>query len=81
MGRAAARSYGALTVYVADRSDLLRLKLLAAADEGIGRHTEDIERLRPSEPELAEAIGWVRSVMPPQSFELDDIVAHLGENL
>ncbi len=56
------RRYGALWVGIADRVDLVRLKLYAAADDHPGgRHAQDLIALDPSDAELRAAARWVES--------------------
>ena len=40
----------------------------AAADTGVGRHTEDLEALRPSCEELIAGALWAQSQDPSQEF-------------
>ena len=54
------RDYGRyLTIYLPARYDLIHLKLFAAVDQGIGRHTRDLEALHPNDDELLAAARWV----------------------
>ena len=57
------QQFGGLGVGVADRRDLIFLKLYAAVDsEGPQSvHYQDLLALRPSEHELATAAKWVRT--------------------
>ena len=61
-GRIHWRTYGALTVGIVDRTDLVFFKLYAAADqtgpESI--HFQDLLALRPTDDELARAAEWVK---------------------
>jgi hypothetical protein len=67
--RLSPRSYGPrLTVLFPSRTDLIFLKTYAAADAGPGRHTEDLQALRPSCEELLAAARWARSHDPSQPF-------------
>lgn len=67
--RLTARVYGPkLTVHFPDRSDLICLKVYAAADTGVGRHTEDLEALRPSCAELLAGARWARIQDPSDGF-------------
>lgn len=76
-------SYGGLTVSRLARGDLIRLKLLAAADEGPGGvHLYDLTRMSVTAQELDDAKGWVASQYPPGPVpELDDVVAVLARQL
>jgi hypothetical protein len=68
-GRLISRRYGdALTVHFADRADLIPLKVFAAADTGVGRHTEDLAALDPTCEELLEGARWARTQDPSQGF-------------
>lgn len=67
--RLTARKYGAhLVVWLPAREDLICLKTYAAADMGIGRHTEDLRVLRPSCKELLAGAQWARSQDPSEAF-------------
>jgi hypothetical protein len=75
--RLRSESFGAgLTVSVLSRSDLLRLKLFAASDEGpAGVHFSDVCAMHPTAEELSDARAWVASRFAPGPLpELDDIV-------
>ena len=77
--------YDALWFGVADRYDLIFLKLYAAADsEGPSSvHFQDLLALRPTEIELDEAAEWVRSQdTSPQFAEiLEQVLKHAIRNL
>jgi hypothetical protein len=64
------KRYGGLRVGLADRVDLIFLKLYAAADSGgpTSVHVQDLLALRPSERELENAAAWVRQQDPTPSF-------------
>jgi hypothetical protein len=82
--RLRSESFGSgLTVSVLARSDLLRLKLFAASDEGpAGVHFSDVCAMRPTRDELADARAWVASRFPAGPLpELDDIVDRIRETL
>lgn len=57
-----------LTVWFPSREDLIYLKTYAAADTGIGRHTEDLQALKPSCEELLAGANWARSQDPSEAF-------------
>lgn len=57
-----------LTVWIPCREDLICLKTYAAADTGVGRHTEDLRALRPSCAELLVGAKWARSQDPSEAF-------------
>lgn len=55
------RRYGALQVGLAERRDLIALKLFAAADDQPdGRHAKDLIALRPTDDELQRSARWVK---------------------
>lgn len=75
------RRYGGLRLGVADRYDLIFLKLYAAADS-VGPesvHFQDLVALRPTAQELQEAVAWVREQDPTPAFAaaLDLVVSHV----
>ncbi len=60
LDRLARRNYGTgLAIYYPDRLDLIHLKLFAVVDQGLGRHSRDLEALAPSDEELVLAGRWV----------------------
>ena len=60
LARLTRRGYGRhLTIYLPARYDLIHLKLFAAVDQGVGRHTKDLAALAPSDDELLAAARWV----------------------
>jgi uncharacterized protein (DUF2237 family) len=60
LSRLTRREYGAhLIIYLPARCDLIHLKLFAAVDQGVGRHTRDLAALQPTEDELLAAARWV----------------------
>ena len=79
------QKFDALWFGVADRNDLIFLKLYAAADsEGPSSvHFQDLLALRPTEIELKEAAEWVRSQdTSPQFAEiLEQVLDHATRNL
>ena len=60
------RHYAALSVGIADRCDLIFLKLYAAADQTGPEsvHFQDLLALRPSDQEFEDAAVWVREQDP-----------------
>lgn len=82
MDRVQWRAYGALDVGLADRVDLISLKLHAAADDVGPRsvHFQDLRALRPTAAELADAAAWVREQDPSDAFaaSLAAVLAQLG---
>jgi hypothetical protein len=73
------RRYGGLTVGLADRYDLIFLKLYAAADSGgpSSVHFQDLVALRPTERELDVAADWARGQDPTPA--LSDILEQVIE--
>ena len=57
-----------LTVYYPAREDLIALKVYAAADTGVGRHTQDLEALSPTPAELFAGAVWARTQDPSEGF-------------
>jgi len=79
------QKFDALWFGVADRYDLIFLKLYAAADSGgpSSVHFQDLLALRPTEIELKEAAEWIRSQdTSPQFAEiLEQVLDHAIRNL
>jgi len=79
------QKFDALWFGVADRYDLIFLKLYAAADrEGPSSvHFQDLLALRPTEIELKEAAEWVRSQDTSPQFDdiLEQVLDHAIRNL
>ena len=75
------QKHGELDVGVADRRDLIFLKLYAAVDsEGPESvHYQDLLALRPSHEELEGAATWVRAQDTSVEFAgmLDEVVSHV----
>lgn len=60
LSRLTRRDYGpALTICLPDRFDLIHLKLFAIMDQGLGRHSNDLAALTPTEEEILTAARWV----------------------
>lgn len=76
--------YGGLWLGLADRYDLIFLKLYAAADsEGPESvHFQDLMALQPTDEELDTAAGWVRSqdVSSPFARILEEVLQHARRN-
>ena len=69
MERAEKRVYGnRLTVYFIGRLDQIHFKLPAAADQGGGRHLDDLLALDPTAEELERAARWARTYDPSEGF-------------
>jgi hypothetical protein len=64
------RQYGGLHVGLADRIDLIYLKLYASADSGgpTSVHVQDLLALRPTAQELEDAAVWIRAQDPTPAF-------------
>lgn len=57
-----------LIVHFPAREDLICLKVYAAADTGIGRHTQDLIALKPTGDELLAGARWARNQDPSDDF-------------
>lgn len=67
--RADVYTFGALTVHVASRFDLICLKLHAAVDRApASKHLDDLRVLRPTGEELIEAGKWATTHDPSPGF-------------
>lgn len=77
------RTYGTLVVSVPARLDLVRLKLLAAADEGpASPHAFDLVRMGLTRAELVNARDWVNGSSPGgRVLGLDEVAAVLERSL
>jgi len=79
------RRYGGLRVGLADRYDLIFLKLYAAADSGgpLSVHFQDLLALHPAENELEAAGAWAREQDPSPAFSviLQQVIAHARERI
>ncbi|MGB2894901.1 MAG: DUF6036 family nucleotidyltransferase [Anaerolineales bacterium] len=77
--------YGGLWFGVADRYDLIFLKLFAAADSGGPEsvHFQDLLALNPTDKELEDATEWVRSQDISHGFRIivGQVVDHVRKNL
>jgi hypothetical protein len=64
------RRYGpTLIVHFPAREDLICLKVFAAADTGVGRHTQDLAALQPTGTELLAGARWARTQDPSDGFK------------
>lgn len=69
LSRLSRRDYGsALTICLPDRFDLIHLKLFAIADQGLGRHSNDLVALQPTDAEILASARWVLSQDAGESF-------------
>ncbi len=75
------RRYGThLIVHFPSREDLICFKVYAAADVGVGRHTEDLAALRPTSEELRKGAQWAHSKDPSEGFRtmLSGLLRYMG---
>jgi hypothetical protein len=77
------REYSGLWVGLADRLDLIFLKLYAAVDD-VGPnspHYTDLLALKPTEEELQAAASWIKTQDPSPAIEqaLGEVVRHVTE--
>ena len=73
--------FAGLWVGLADRVDLIHLKLYAAADD-IGpqsRHFQDLLALAPTAAELEQARGWIKTQDTSPEFAqiVGEVIAHV----
>ena len=76
--RCRVEGFGALTVFIADRYDLIHMKLYAATDHGpTSKHMADLEAMKPSLQELEDARQWCMKHDVSDAFanELDSAIA------
>jgi hypothetical protein len=77
--RTEAREYGALTIRIADRVDLIFLKLDAAVSDGPhSRHFSDLQALKPTQVELLAAATWLTTVVDLSEGFRREMVQALG---
>jgi hypothetical protein len=79
--RLESRSYGShLVVWFVGRLDQIHSKLYASADQGAGRHVDDLIALRPTAEELLMAARWAFSqdVSPGFRTVVKDMLSKLG---
>jgi hypothetical protein len=83
--RLARLGFGALTVWLADRYDLICFKLYAAADHWPtrDRHLGDLIALGPTVDELRSAATWMRTHDSSSAFrdQLEAVLGALGVDL
>jgi hypothetical protein len=78
LSRCRVERFGGLTVYIADRYDLIHMKLYAATDQGPdSKHMSDLVALAPTREELEAARAWccMQDVSEPFAGEVDAAVA------
>ncbi len=69
LARCRVERFGGLTVYVADRYDMIHMKLFAAVDQGPeSKHMKDLMALEPSREELHAAGAWCRTQDVSEAF-------------
>jgi hypothetical protein len=76
--RCRVETFGGLRVHIADRYDLIHMKLLAAADQGPrSKHMSDLLALIPTYEELDAARQWccTQDVSMPFADDVDAAVA------
>lgn len=81
MERVATRKYGKrLTIHFLGRYDLIHFKLYAAADQGIGKHYDDLLALKPTREELEDAARWsmTHDVSEVYRQTIKDLLKHMG---
>lgn len=69
-----------LTVHFASRLDQIHFKLYALADQGAGKHEQDLRALKPTAEELVQAARWTRTHDPSDGFRamLERALRYLG---
>jgi len=74
------RYSSALTVYFFGRFDEICFKLYAAADQGPGKHVDDLRSLSPTEEEIEKASKWAVTRDPSEGFSivLKDMLRKFG---
>lgn len=81
LGRCDTYRFGALTVHVAGRLDLICTKFYAVADQGpTARHVDDLRALSPADDELQFAARWTRRQDPSEEFgaTVQQVLRHFG---
>ena len=83
MERVKTREFGRrLTVHFMGRYDQIHFKLYASADQGAGRHFDDLLALSPTEEELEQAARWSMTHDVSEEYRqvLKDLLNHMGYN-
>ncbi len=81
MERVETRTYGeSLRVHYIGRYDQIHFKLYAAADQGAGKHYDDLKALSPSSGEIESAALWAMTHDVSEGFKviLVDLLRELG---
>jgi hypothetical protein len=69
--RLTTKEYGKrLFIYYVGRTDQIHFKLFAAADQGLGRHFDDLLALEPSADEIESATHWAYTQDPSDGFKM-----------
>jgi len=79
--RVTTRQFGnKLTVHFVGRYDQIHFKLYASADQGAGRHFDDLLALNPTEDELEQAARWSMTHDVSEEYRqvLKDLLNHMG---
>jgi hypothetical protein len=83
MDRVTTRHYGGkLTVHFVGRYDQIHFKLYASADQGAGKHLDDLIALNPTSEELERAARWsmTHDVSDGYREGLKALLRHIGHN-
>jgi len=81
MERVVTRSFGKkLVIHFLGRYDQIHFKLYAAADQGAGKHLDDLLALQPTVEELEKAARWsmTHDVSEGYKQSLQKLLIHLG---
>jgi hypothetical protein len=81
MARVLTRRYGQkLIVHFLGRYDQIHFKLYAVADQGAGKHLDDLMALNPSAEELEKAARWSMTHDVSAGFRqgMKDVLTHMG---
>jgi len=81
MERAKTREFGPkLTIHFLGRYDQIHFKLYASADQGAGRHFDDLLALNPTPDELEQAARWsmTHDVSSEYRQILKELLNHMG---
>ena len=81
MERVTTREFGRkLTVHFMGRYDQIHFKLYASADQGAGRHFDDLLALSPTDKELDQAARWSMTHDVSEGYRqvLKDLLNHMG---
>lgn len=81
MERVTTRAYGPkLTIHFMGRYDQIHFKLYAAADQGAGKHFDDLLALNPTEDELEQAALWSMTHDVSEGYRqvLKGLLTHMG---